>query len=190
MWLLAALGALVVVLALGAVWYARRLDRLHRRVDSARVALDAALGRRAGAAADLAAHAAARYVVPSAISEALAVAAAAAITPVPGDREGTENDLGRAIRDIHHAVPAGLAVTNPEVAELLEALDAAIHRVALARAFYNGAVEDTRLLRRSRFVRWLRLAGRAPLPSFFEIDDAAAVALTAQRARPVTSIAP
>ena len=38
---------------------------------------------------------------------------------------------------------------------------------------HNDAVRDTLALRSRRLVRWLRLAGTAPLPAYFEIADAA-----------------
>ena len=41
----------------------------------------------------------------------------------------------------------------------------------LARKFYNDAVAATRAARRRWLVRLLRLAGGAPLPEFFEIDE-------------------
>jgi hypothetical protein len=43
--------------------------------------------------------------------------------------------------------------------------------VFLARKFYNDAVAVTRVARRRWLVVLLRLAGTAPLPEFFEIDD-------------------
>jgi hypothetical protein len=43
--------------------------------------------------------------------------------------------------------------------------------LALARRVHNDAVRDTLGLRSRRLVRWLRLAGRAPLPRYFEISD-------------------
>ena len=56
--------------------------------------------------------------------------------------------------------------------ELLGELENASHQVFLARKFYNDAVAVTQAARQ----RWLavvfRLAGRAPYPEFFEIDDA------------------
>jgi hypothetical protein len=54
---------------------------------------------------------------------------------------------------------------------LLAELEAAAHQVFLARKFYNDAVAVTRAARRRWLVRVLRLAGGAPLPEFFEIDD-------------------
>ena len=49
-----------------------------------------------------------------------------------------------------------------------QALDA-----ALARRFHNDAVRDTLALRERRPVRWLKLGGRAPLPTYFEIAEPA-----------------
>ena len=55
--------------------------------------------------------------------------------------------------------------------ELLTELESAAHQVFLARKFYNDAVAATRDARRRPLVRLLRLAGGAPLPEFFEIED-------------------
>jgi len=44
-------------------------------------------------------------------------------------------------------------------------------RVVIARRVYNDAVRDTLALRSHRTVRWLRLAGTAPLPRYFEIAE-------------------
>ena len=171
----------VVLLATWVTWVAGRLDRLHVRVEAARAALDAQLLRRAAVAAELAAQAGRRGLVPESLGEALAAAARSARTPDPDDREGIENDLSRALRAALAALPDDQVLAgHPAVEGLLADLGSAVTRVALARSFYNGAVEDTRVLRRSRLVRWLHLAGHAPLPAFFEIDDA-----ELPRARPV-----
>ena len=61
------------------------------------------------------------------------------------------------------SIPAAL------VAELADAEA----RVLLARRFHNDAVRDTLALRERRWVRLLRLGGRAPLPSYFEIAEPA-----------------
>jgi len=55
--------------------------------------------------------------------------------------------------------------------ELLAELETAAHQVFIARKFYNDAVAATRSARRKWLVRLLRLAGGAPMPEFFEIDD-------------------
>ena len=41
----------------------------------------------------------------------------------------------------------------------------------MARRFHNDAVRAARALRRHRTVRWFRLAGHAPFPLAFEMDD-------------------
>ncbi len=56
-------------------------------------------------------------------------------------------------------------------------LAAAVRRVPMARRFHNDSVRAARALRRHRTVRWFRLAGHAPFPLAFEMDDAPPVAL-------------
>ena len=46
----------------------------------------------------------------------------------------------------------------------------------LARKFYNDAVAATQAARRRWLARVLGLAGGAPLPAFFEMDDSLVVA--------------
>ncbi len=58
--------------------------------------------------------------------------------------------------------------------ELLAELEATAHQVFLARTFYNDAVVATVAARRRPLARVLRLAGGAPMPEFFEIDDSLA----------------
>ncbi|WP_433555059.1 hypothetical protein ACQPWY_20550 [Pseudonocardia xinjiangensis] len=89
---------------------------------------------------------------------------AAARAPT-GDREAAENVLGRALAAVDRA---GLP---PAV---LEELVDAEQLLILARRVYNDAVRDTLGLRSRRLVRWLHLAGTAPLPAYFEIADAEA----------------
>lgn len=56
-------------------------------------------------------------------------------------------------------------------------LAAAVRRVPMARRFHNDAVRAARALRRHRKVRWFRLAGHAPFPMAFEMDDEPPAAL-------------
>jgi hypothetical protein len=150
--------AVVVLLATWVTWTATRMDRLHGRVDKARAALDAALVRRAAALQALVDRS------PDALgghAEQLRRVARASLAADPATREGAENDLSREL----HGIPGGLDTG------LMADLSDAAGRVALARRFYNDAVRDTTALRRRRLPRLLRLAGRAPMPAFFEIDD-------------------
>ena len=59
------------------------------------------------------------------------------------------------------ALPAGLAAELADVEQ----------SVLIARRVHNDAVRDTLDLRSRRLVRWLRLAGTAPAPAYFEIAD-------------------
>ncbi len=151
-------AVLVAVLLMVLVWAyqtANRLDRLHVRYDLSWQALDAALARRAVVARAIAAD-----MRPDGVGlAALADAAERAPRPV---REACENELSSALSQVDLD-----EVRPPLVAELAEAES----RVLLARRFHNDAVRDTLALREQRPVRWLRLGGRAPLPSYFEISE-------------------
>lgn len=150
---------LLVLLAAYLTWTAGRLDRLHARVDAAWSALDAQLVRRASAARALG-----PLLPPGTAALRLDAAAHDALEGGQEGREAVENELSRAV----HAI---LPLLPPE-ADLSE-LRTAATRVALARSFHNAAVKNTLALRWRRLPRLLRLAGRRPLPTYFEIDDTA-----------------
>ncbi len=165
---------LLVALVLGP-WLlgtATRLDRLHVRTDAAWAGMDAALARRAVVARTVVAAG----CVPQTTADALRAAADRAELADRGEREAAENELSRLLGELDRAtIPVGLA----------EELDDAEQRVVLARRVHNDAVRDTRALRRRRLVRWLRLAGTAVRPEYFEIAEpdpaAAPVALSRRR---------
>ncbi|MBO0849430.1 MAG: NUDIX domain-containing protein [Pseudonocardia sp.] len=148
-----ALALVVLLVVVSCVLRANRLDRLHVRTDAARAALLAALERRAVVA---------RAVALQLADESLRDASARAeSTPAP-DREAAENDLGRLLGAVDRdRLPAALA------AELTDAEQ----RMMIARRVHNDAVRDTLALRSRRLVRWLRLAGNAPIPGYFEIVE-------------------
>jgi hypothetical protein len=164
--------AVVVVLLLLA-WYlsysAARLDRLHHRVEGSRVALENQLLRRSGAAGELAASG----LLDPATSLLLAGAAAEAReADVGAEREQAESDLSRALRAaLDDEEQQSELRAQPLGEDLLAALESACHRVQLARRFHNDAVIQARRVRGKRVVRWARLAGRAPMPPTFEMDD-------------------
>ncbi|GAA3430927.1 NUDIX hydrolase [Kutzneria kofuensis] len=143
-------AGLVVLLALVArtMRLTSRLDRLHIRTDAAWAALDAALARRALLA---------RLASPK-LQRATEVAERAPRS----EREAAENEVSRLLGELDRT-------TLP--AEIATELADAEHRLVLARRVHNDAVRDTLALRRKRSVRWLRLAGTAPLPSYFEIAE-------------------
>ena len=160
-------AVLVVVLLLIGVWAyqtATRLDRLHVRYDLSWQALDAALARRAVVARAVAADA---YRHRPEGRRLAALADTAERAPRAG-REAAENELSAALAMVDpSAIPVAL------VAEMADAEA----RVLLGRRFHNDAVRDTLALRERRPVRWLRLGGTAPLPSYFEIAERADTAV-------------
>jgi hypothetical protein len=185
----------VVVVALAGYTAATssRLDRLHARVDAARAALDAQLLRRAAVTLEIAASG----LLDPATSVLLASAAHEARAGVgdDADREVVESTLTVALRAAFADPDAAqtLAV-EPGGSGLLAELEAATTKVPLGRRFFNDAVRATLAVRRHRFVRWLRLAGRVPPPRFFEMDDDAPThvaidaALNAGAGRPASDV--
>ncbi len=137
--------ALVIIGFLGvySAWTAGRLDRLHLRLDAARTALDAQLRERA--------------LIARTTPSLREVAQQALDTPGLGQERGqAENELSRALRQVRPT----------------DELNDVVTRASFARQFHNDAVRDALALRRRWVVRLLHLAGHAPRPTFFEIDDA------------------
>lgn len=180
--LVAATLLLLAVVTVLCVLRARRLDSLHRRTDAARAGLADALeqrGRVALRVADALALPDGRppqgrtggtgappraLALRVAATDALSAcrvglrAAGAGLEPC----EVAENTLTRRLAAVDRdALPGGLT------GELLDAEQLAL----LARRVHNDAVRDTLDLRSRRLVRWLRLAGTAPAPAYFEIAD-------------------
>jgi hypothetical protein len=176
-----AIVAVVVVAMLGVYvsWRAGRLDRLHARLEAARAALDVALVRRSSVALEFASSG----LLDPATSLLLAsVAHDARSAQNEQGREGgqgrgggqelAESDLTRALRAVFGQPGFRSSLNGTEGAdELLTELESAAHQVFLARKFYNDAVAATVAARRRPLARLLRLAGGAPLPEFFEIED-------------------
>lgn len=169
-WIAVALLAIGVYLS----WTAGRLDRLHARIDAARAALDAQLLRRASVAQELATAG----VLDPAASIVLYEAAHAARQADEEAREVAESELSQALRAVFGDASQVDAVrAAPGGTEAADELAAAVRRVPMARRFHNDAVRAARALRCHRTVRWLRLAGHAPFPLAFEMDDEPPAAL-------------
>ncbi|WP_405010419.1 hypothetical protein [Kitasatospora sp. NBC_01539] len=160
--------AAVVVSAVYLSWTAGRLDRLHARIDAARASLDAQLLRRASVAQELATSA----LLDPAASLLLYEASHAARQTEDEHREVAESELSLALRAVF-AEPEQVAVLlrAPGGEEAVRDLTAAVRRVPMARRFHNDAVRAARAVREHRLVRYFRLAGRAPFPMAFEMDD-------------------
>lgn len=187
--LLTALATAFVLLALGWCLYAMalRVDRLHRQVLGSRATLEAQLVHRGQAALDLAATGA----LDPASALLLSRAAHDALDcegPVvedgldPDDRAASdrrsralvESDLSRVIRVVLNVQTRAALSARPLAADALTRLDKACYRLVLARRFHNTHVAEARRLRSGVLVRLLHLAGRAPMPQTFDIDDDAA----------------
>jgi hypothetical protein len=172
--------AAVAVLGVYVSWRAGRLDRLHARLDAARAALDVALVRRSSVALEFASSGlldpATSLLLASVAHDARSaqsghVNGSAESSPENG-QELQESDLTRALRAVFGQPGFRASLDGTEGAEeLLTELESAAHQVFLARKFYNDAVAATRAARRRPLARLLRLAGGAPLPEFFEIED-------------------
>jgi hypothetical protein len=173
---------LIVLLAF-VVWrlsaLAGRIDRLHHRIELARASLDAQLLRRARAAEALGTCG----LLDPASAIVLAQAASHSRNCDLGDsveRGLIESELSGDLREVF-ASPESVAELRaiPEGAELLGDLAAACRQVTLSRRFLNDGIQAARLLREGRMVRLFRLAGYAPRPEMFEMDDVAPPAFSA-----------
>jgi hypothetical protein len=174
----------VVLLIFWVSWRASRLDRLHNRVEAARTTLDLALVRRQSAAADLASSG----QLDPASSLLLADAVRRARQAEAAERDLAESDLTRALRATLREPELRQALARQELAEggpgpetrpeddlldeVEEEVEKAARQVFIARKFYNDVAGRTLDARRRPLVRVLRLAGRARLPEFFDMDDA------------------
>ncbi|MDN5918782.1 MAG: NUDIX hydrolase [Pseudonocardia sp.] len=159
---------LVAALTVWCVTRVRRLDRLHRRVDAARAGLGAALARRVEVAGRVAAVLEEKRAGPL---RTAARTAAATSAPAPDGRDPAGARQAREVAE--NALTRQLADADP--ARSSRALSAELadaqQLVILARRVHNDAVRDTLGLRSRRLVRWLHLAGTAPVPVYFEIVD-------------------
>jgi hypothetical protein len=166
---IAAIVLVVVLIGVYLSWRAGRLDRLHTRVDAARTALDLALVRRSSSAYELGSSG----LLDPATSLLLADAVSRTKS---GDRprDLAESDLTRALRATLSQPEFRSSLEEDGGQELVAEVEAAAHQVFLARKFYNDVAARTNDARRRPLARLLRLAGNAPQPAFFEMDDALA----------------
>lgn len=179
LWALVAVAAvLVIVLGWWLSWTARRLDRLHHRLDLAEASLSVQLQSRAALALELGTAG----LLDPASSLLLIDAAAAARRGAerPDHDPETQSQLSQTLRLVlpetsteeSEGVPELAALSeDPHARELFGELAAASRKVELARRFHNDQVSATRALRSRRRVRWLRLAGNAPEPRTVDFDD-------------------
>lgn len=166
-WLALLIVALVVValvvLACVMIARARRLDRLHVRIDGAYHGLLAALDVRAAVVRAVAATAPASALTPTEARTLRAAAQSVEGARAAEAREAAENELAVSRASLDETL------LPPDLRAELADADA---RVVVARRVHNDAIRDTRVLRGRRMVRVLRLAGTAPWPRYFEIVEA------------------
>ena len=164
-----------------------RVDRLHRQVLGSRATLETQLVHRAQAAVELAASSrldpASALLVSRAAHEALEAEGplvddrldSASPRQDPDDagrsRAAIESDLTRVLRTVLTARTRAELSADPLSGAALARLDKTAHRMVLARRFHNIHVAETRRLRATWPVRMLHLAGRAPQPATFDMDD-------------------
>jgi hypothetical protein len=164
-------------------WRAGRIDRLHARVEMARAALDVTLLRRSSVAMELATSGLLDPATSLLLAEAVHGTRAGAERP----RDLAESDLTRALRAAFSQPDFRSSLSGKEGAdELLAEVEEAAHQVFLARKFYNDLVAVTRDARRRPLARLLRLAGKAPAPEFFEMDDSLVAESPAATLGPLT----
>ncbi|MFC5723286.1 hypothetical protein ACFP1Z_24295 [Streptomyces gamaensis] len=164
------IAVVLVLIGVYLSWTAGRLDRLHSRIDAARAALDAQLLRRASVAQELGTAG----VLDPAASIVLYQAAHAARQAEEEQREVAESELSQALRAVFAEEQQAEAVRGAAGGEeSLRELAEAVRKVPMARRFHNDAVRAARAVRKHRVVRWFRLAGHAPFPLAFEMDDEA-----------------
>lgn len=170
-WLLIISLLVIALLALYLTNTAGRLDRLHRKIDTARLSLDAHLLRRSSVCVELSTAG----VLDPATALLIADAAHRARTASDADdaaRGIAESELTAALDAVLEDPEDVADIRGQELGrELIDELDAAIRRVELSRRFLNDAVRACRQVRGHRVVRWFRLAGHTPWPQTFEMDD-------------------
>lgn len=185
----------IVGLALAIVTFAvlvslgTRTDRLHNEVLRSRAALERLLHARATTALEIASSG--RLDPASALI--LADIATRAVEnpnalvpdgldpnweaePVIGavetrDRALVESELSRVLRVIIPQVKDDHP-DDPVLRELVQRLERQWYRATIARSLHNTRVVQSRELRVRAPVRLLHLAGRAPMPVTFDMDDA------------------
>jgi hypothetical protein len=159
------------VLAIGLIiffiWYltflARRLDRLHQRVDNTWANLDVLLQKRAAVALEIAHSDIADPASSMLLTGAAYQARDAAIQNRSNAESGLSGALGLLLEDSQHLATAADS-------QLLTELSALTDKIRVAIALHTDAVNRSQMLRGKFVVKSFRLAGSAPLPVTYEFE--------------------
>jgi hypothetical protein len=158
---------LAVFLMIFIIWYltflARRLDRLHQRVDNTWANLDILLQKRAAVALEIARSDIADPASSMLLTGAAYQARDAAIQNRSNAESGLSGALGLLLEDAQH-------LTTAADSQLLTELSALTDKIRVAIALHTDAVNRSQMLRSKFVVKSFRLAGSAPLPVTYEFE--------------------
>ena len=158
---------LAVFLIIFIIWYltflARRLDRLHQRVDNTWANLDILLQKRAAVALEIAHSDIADPASSMLLTGAAYQARDAAIQNRSNAESGLSGALGLLLEDAQH-------LTTSADSQLLTELSALTDKIRVAIALHTDAVNRSQMLRSKFVVKSFCLAGSAPLPVTYEFE--------------------
>jgi hypothetical protein len=150
------------------IWYltflARRLDRLHNRVDNSWANLDVLLQKRAAVALEIAHSDIADPASSLLLTGAAYQARDASIQYRSNAESGLSGALGLLLEDSRNLATAADS-------QLLTELSALTDKIRVAIAIHTDAVSRSQMLRGKYVVRTFRLAGSAPLPVTYEFES-------------------
>ena len=178
--LLVAVLVALIALALYLTMTAGRLDRLHKRIDTAALTVDAHALRRSSVAQELAMSGlldpASALLVAQAAHDARAGSEYAVTS---AERAVLETDLTRALEAALSEEDVREVRSDDAGAALLTELQGACLRLGLSRRFLNDAVRACRQVRRQRMARWFHLSGHTGWPLTSDWDDSIPTGLMA-----------
>jgi hypothetical protein len=169
------LGALTVLLS----WTAGRHDRLHIRLTTAETSLELQLADRVTCTMRIASS---PLLDPASAVVLLAAAEDARAGHGRAGHEAAESRLSETLRAVlgdEEVVEELWQAASADDRLALADLASACERVRFAARFHDELVTRTIAMRRRRLVAWLHLAGHAPWPQRFPLDDAPPGALLA-----------
>ena len=158
---------LAIFLIIFFIWYltflARRLDRLHQRVDNTWANLDVLLQKRAAVALEIAHSDIADPASSMLLTGAAYQARDAAIQNRSNAESGLSGALGLLLEDSQHLATAADSQHLTELSALTD-------KIRVAIALHTDSVNRSQMLRSKFVVKSFRLAGSAQLPVTYEFE--------------------